>query len=384
MNGLLRVLIKEFLHLRHDRQMIPVLLVGPIIQFLALGYAANLDVTEIPLVLVDQDRTADSRDLVERFTGSGYFRLVGSEESVRSIDPYLVEGRAQVALVIRAGYGEAVGAGRAPEVQVIADGSDSNSAILGLGYASRIIGAASAARIREELERLGRGAASGRLAGRFSAGRIDLVPRVWYNPDLKSRWFFVPAILAMTLMLTTLILPSMAVVREKEIGTLEQIIVTPIRPWQLILGKLLPFGVIGVVNLLAVASLVILQFGVPLRGHMATLVLLTLPFLMTTLGLGLLVSTLVGNQQQAMMTSIFLVMVPMIYLSGLIFPIQNMPRPIQAVTYAIPLRYYNNIIRGVFLKGSGLSVLYPEMLILLAFGLGALALASLRFQKRLD
>jgi ABC-2 type transport system permease protein len=364
--------------------MIPVLLVGPLIQLLALGYAANLDVTEIPLVLVDQDRTADSRDLVERFTGSGYFRLVGSEESVRSIDPYLVEGRAQVALVIRAGYGEAVGAGGAPEVQVIADGSDSNSAILGLGYASRIISAANAARIREELERLGREAAAGRRPGHFSAGRIDLVPRVWYNPDLKSRWFFVPAILAMTLMLTTLILPSMAVVREKEIGTLEQIIVTPIRPWQLILGKLLPFGVIGVVNLLAVASLVNLQFGVPLRGHLATLVLLTLPFLMTTLGLGLLVSTLVGNQQQAMMTSIFLVMVPMIYLSGLIFPIQNMPRAIQAVTYAIPLRYYNNIIRGVFLKGSGLSVLYPEMLILLAFGLAALALASLRFQKRLD
>ena len=218
----------------------------------------------------------------------------------------------------------------------------------------------------------------------LAPGRIDLVPRVWYNPDLKSRWFFVPAILAMTLMLVTMILPSMAVVREKEIGTLEQIIVTPIRPWQLIMGKLVPFGIIGVINLLAVTSLVILLFGVPLRGHLMTLLLLTLPFLMTTLGLGLLVSTLVGNQQQAMMTSIFLVMVPMIYLSGLIFPIDNMPRPIQIVTYAIPLRYYNNVIRGVFLKGSGFSVLWPEMLILLAFGLSALVLASLRFRKRLD
>jgi ABC-2 type transport system permease protein len=185
-------------------------------------------------------------------------------------------------------------------------------------------------------------------------------------------------------MLVTMILPSMAVVREKEIGTLEQIIVTPIRPWQLIMGKLVPFGIIGVINLLAVTSLVILLFGVPLRGHLAVLILLTLPFLMTTLGLGLLVSTLVGNQQQAMMTSIFLVMVPMIYLSGLIFPIDNMPRPIQVVTYAIPLRYYNNVIRGVFLKGSGFSVLWPEMLILLAFGLSALVLASLRFRKRLD
>jgi ABC-2 type transport system permease protein len=384
MNGLLRVILKEFLHLRRDRQMIPVLLVGPIIQLLALGYAANMDVTDIPMVLVDQDRTAASRELVERFTGSGYFRLAGSEETVRNIDSYLVEGRAQVALVISAGYGDAVGAHRAPKVQVIADGSDSNSAILGLGYASRIVSAASAERIRKELERLGREAASGGRAGTPSPGRIDLVPRVWYNPDLKSRWFFVPAILAMTLMLTTLILPSMAVVREKEIGTLEQIIVTPIRPWQLIVGKLFPFWVIGVVNLLAVTSVVILLFGVPLRGHLAVLLVLTLPFLMTTLGLGLLVSTLVGNQQQAMMSSIFLVMVPMIYLSGLIFPIENMPRPMQAVTYAIPLRYYNNVIRGVFLKGSGFSVLWPEMLILLAFGLSALALASLRFRKRLD
>jgi len=288
---------------------------------------------------------------------------------VGEIEPWLVEGRAQLALVIPAGYGEDAAAGRSPAVQVIADGSDSNSAILGLGYATRIIAGTAAERL---------------LPGMGKAGRIELVPRVWYNPDLKSRWFFVPAILAMTLMLVTMILPSMAVVREKEIGTLEQIIVTPIRPWQLIVGKLIPFGIIGVVNLLAVTSLVVFLFGVPLRGHLITLLLLSLPFLMTTLGLGLLVSTLVGNQQQAMMTSIFLVMVPMIYLSGLIFPIENMPPPIQVVTRIIPLRYYNNVIRGVFLKGSGFSALWPEMLILVAFGLSALLLASLRFRKRLD
>ncbi len=384
MNGLLRVIWKEFLHLRRDRQMIPVLLVGPIVQLLALGYAANMDVTDIPMVLVDQDRTASSRELVDRFTGSGYFRLAGSEDSVRSIDPYLVEGRAQVALVIASGYGDAVGQGREPDVQVIADGSDSNSAILGLGYASRIVSAESASRIRGVLERTRLEAARRGGTGLPSPGRIEMAPRTWYNPDLKSRWFFVPAILAMTLMLTTLILPSMAVVREKEIGTLEQIIVTPIRPWQLIVGKLFPFAVIGVVNLLAVTSLVVFLFGVPLRGHLIVLLLLTLPFLMTTLGLGLLVSTLVANQQQAMMSSIFLVMIPMIYLSGLIFPIENMPRAIQAVTYAIPLRYYNDVIRGVFLKGSGFNVLWPEMLTLVASGLAALALASLRFQKRLD
>jgi len=181
-----------------------------------------------------------------------------------------------------------------------------------------------------------------------------------------------------------MILPSMAVVREKEIGTLEQIIVTPIRPWELMLGKLLPFALLGMLNLGLVTLLVVYLFGVPLRGDFGSLVALTLPFLMTTLGLGLLVSTLVRTQQQAMLTSMFFLMVPMIYLSGLIFPIENMPTPIRAVTYAIPLRYYSIIIRGVFLKGVGLETLWPEMSILCAFGATALLLASLRFRKRLD
>jgi ABC-2 type transport system permease protein len=384
MNGLLRVILKEFLQLARDRQMIPVLLVGPMVQLLALGYAANMDVTDIPLLLVDQDRTSASRHLVESFTGSRYFRLVGAEDSVNQVEPWLVEGRADVALVIPGGFGEDQAAGRPPAIQVIADGSDANSAVQGLGYASRIISGTEAGRLRTEGSRRAVGTAPPGAPASPLPGRIDLVPRVWYNPDLKSRWFFVPAILAMTLMLVTMILPSMAVVREKEIGTLEQIIVTPIRSWQLILGKLVPFGIIGVIDLLLVTSLVVFLFGVPLRGHVTVLLLLTLPFLMTTLGLGLLVSTLVSNQQQAMMTSIFLVMVPMIYLSGLIFPIENMPRPIQIVTTVIPLRYYNHVIRGVFLKGSGLGVLWPEMLFLLAFGLGALLLASLRFRKRLD
>jgi ABC-2 type transport system permease protein len=364
---------KEFLHLRHDRKMIPVLFVGPVLQLLALGFAANSDVRDIPFLLLDQDRSAASRNLVDRFTGSGYFDLVGSVEGGEEIEPWLVDGRAQVALVIADGYGRAAASGRRASVQVIADGSDAASAVVGLGYASRIMAGENA-----EL--------AARALGRSpsSLRRVELVPRVWYNPDLRSRWFYVPAILAMVLMLTTMIVPSMAVVREREIGTLEQLIVTPVRPWQLILGKLVPFAIIGFLDMLLVTALVVHLFGVPLRGSIFMLAALTLPFLMTTLGLGLLASTLVVNQQQAMMTSIFLIMVPMIYLSGLIFPIENMPRPIQVATYAIPLRYYNNIIRGIFLKGSGLGVLWPDALALLAFGAGALTLASFRFQKRLD
>ena len=386
MNRLGRIVVKEFLQLRRDRRMIPSLIFGPLFQLLALGYAANSDVSDIPMLLVDQDRSAASRALVERFTSSSYFQVVGSEESLDAADPWLIKGDAQVVLVIGAGYSEAVAAGGEARVQLLVDGTDSNSAVLGLGYASRIV----STEILDRARRSSRAstaaiaATGGATARRAPPGQIELAPRVWYNPDLKSRWFYVPAILALTLMLTTMILPSMAVVREKEIGTLEQIIVTPIRPWELILGKLLPFALIGVIDLILVTFLVVHLFEVPLRGDFASLLVLTLPFLMTTLGLGLLVSTLVRNQQQAMMTSMFFLMVPMIYLSGLIFPIENMPSVIRGVTYAIPLRYYSVIIRGVFLKGAGLETLWPEMLILTAFGSTALLLASLRFRKRLD
>jgi ABC-2 type transport system permease protein len=290
-----------------------------------------------------------------------------------------VDGRAQVALVIPGGYGEDVAAGptgHPPRVQVLADGTDANSAVVGLGYASRILGDVGAELASQP------GTAASAAAG--AAAGIELVPRVWYNPDLRSRWFYVPAVLAMVLLLVVMILPSMAVVREKEIGTLEQIIVTPLAPWQLIIGKLAPFVAIGLIDLLLATGVARWLFGVPLRGSLTLLVLLTLLYLLNTLGLGLLVSTLVNTQQQAMMFSAFVIMVPMIYLSGLIFPIENMPHAIQIVTYAVPVRYYANIIRGIFLRGSGLAVLWPDALALLGIGTLLLTLASRRFRKSLD
>lgn len=380
MYGLLRVIVKELFQLRHDRRMIPVLIAGPLIQMLALGYAANTDVNRVPTLLVDQDRTPASRALVDRFTGSGYFSLVGGVDTAGEVEPWLVDGRAQVALVIPGGYGQDVAAGRAPRVQVLADGTDANSAVVGLGYASKILGDVGA----ELARRPGTSAPAPAARAAAAGGGVELVPRVWYNPDLKSRWFYVPAVLAMVLMLVVMMMPSMAVVREKEIGTLEQIIVTPLAPWQLIVGKLAPFVVIGLVDLLLVTGVARWLFGVPLRGSLLLLVLLTLLYLLNTLGLGLLVSTLVNTQQQAMMFSAFVVMVPMIYLSGLIFPVENMPRAIQFVTYAVPVRYYANVIRGIFLRGSGLAVLWPDSLALLGIGLFLLALAALRFRKSLD
>ena len=370
---LFRVLLKELLQLRRDRRMIGMMIVGPLVQVVVLGFAANLDVNDIPLLIVDRDRSAQSRDLVDRFAGSGYFLVAGAEDSVEAIDPWLVSGRAQVALVVGENFGADLAAGRHPRVQVIADGTDSNSAVVGLGYASRIVSNLGAELVQARLEAI-----------RARPGAIALVPRVWFNPDLKSRWFFVPAIVAMTLMLLTMITPSMAVVREKEIGTLEQISVTPVRPWQLIVGKLLPFFVIGVIDLFLATAAALLIFHVPLRGSMGTLFLLTLPFLLNTLGLGLLASTLVNTQQQAMLASTFLLMLPQIYLSGLIFPIENMPHLIQLGTYGIPLRYYAIITRGVFLQGAGISALWPQAAALTVYGVGMLALASLRFRKSLD
>jgi ABC-2 type transport system permease protein len=359
--------------------MIPVLVIGPLFQLLALGYAANLDVTDVPLLLVDQDRSAPSRELAKRFVSSGYFRLVGQVATAAEVEPWLVAGRAQVALVVAPGYGAAALGGERPRVQVIVDGTDANSALVGLGYAGRILGAAGARLVAANWARQPALAARAR-----AAGRVELRPRVLYNPDLKSRWFYVPAVLAMVLMLVTLILPSMAVVREKELGTLEQIAATPLRPWQLVVGKLLPFMIVGLLDTLLIAGLIRVVFDVPLRGSLLVLLGLTALFLLSTLGLGLLVSTAVRTQQQAMMLAIFAAMVPMIYLSGLLFPIENMPRPLQWVTYVIPVRYYANVIRGVFLKGSGLDVLWPEALALLGFGTAVLALASGRFRKNLD
>ncbi len=377
MHVLWRVIVKELLQIRRDRRMIPVIFVAPVVMITVFGFAVNTDVTKVPLVLVDQDRSTASRELVSRFLRSGYFELVASEERAEAVDRWLVNARAQLGLVIAPGFGSALASGRRAALQVIADGSDASSASVALGYTAALVqgfGAEiQAARLRSPGEATARG-----------PGQVELVPRVLYNPDLKSRWFYVPAVLAMVLMVMTMLLSAMGVVREKEIGTMEQLIVTPIRPWQLLVGKLAPFALIGIVQVFLVTAVVVLGFGVPLRGSFLLLLGLTLLFLLMTLGLGLLVSTLVQNQQQAMMAATFMGMIPMVYLSGLIFPIENMPPLIQLVTYAIPLRYYAEIIRGVFLRGSGLGVLWPEAVTLLCMGAAIMTVASLRFRKRLD
>jgi ABC-2 type transport system permease protein len=367
-----QVIVKEFLQIRRDLRMIPVIFVAPVVQIVVFGFAVNTDVTNVPMVLVDEDKSATSRDLVSRYVESGYFEVVASEERAEAAERWLAVGTAQMALVVPTGFGADVVSGRTAALQIIVDGSDAASANIALGYATSVA-QAYGARIQTT-----------RVRPRSGTAEVRLEPRVFYNPDLRSRWYYVPAVLAMILLVMTLLLSAMGVVREKEIGTMEQLIVTPIRPWQLLVGKLAPFAIIGVIQVFLVTAVTIFGFEVPLRGSFLVLLGLSCLFLLSTLGLGLLVSTIVQNQQQAMMGSALALMMPMILLSGLIFPIENMPRVIQLVTYLIPLRYYAEIIRGVFLRGSGLEVLWPQAVTLLGMGLAILTVASLRFRKRLD
>jgi ABC-2 type transport system permease protein len=370
-----RVIVKEFLQLRQDRRMIPVTFLAPIVQIVLFGFAVNTEVRDVPTVLVDLDRTQASRDLASRFFESGYFELVGSVDSAQDVEPWFIDGRAAAALVIDTGHGRDLVRGRSSKLQLLVDGSDATPATVALGYAKALVAGRSVELLRQE--------GNSPLAG-GRVGQAEVRPRVFYNPDLKSRWFYVPAILALILMVMTMLLSAMGIVREKEIGTMEQIIVTPIRSWQLIVGKLLPFAMIGMIQVFLITGVAVLGFRIPLRGSFLLLLVLTAVFLLNTLGLGLLVSTIVRTQQQAMMATAFTLIMPMLYLSGLIFPIENMPHAIQLITYAVPVRYYAVIIRGIFLKGVGISVLWPQALTMLLMGLGILALAAQRFKKRLD
>lgn len=367
---------KEFAQMRRDRRMVFILLAAPVFQLLLFGYAANLDVRDIPLAVCDLDRSPAGRDILSAFVHSGYFDLTARAERLDDIDALIDDGRAALTLVIPRGFAADIGAGRPGALQLIVDGTDSRSGLIGLSYAAMIAGRAGQRLQVAALERR-------RPAGAFDPAAVDPAVRVWYNPELRSRLFMVPGVLAMILLMMTMLLTSMAVVREKEAGTLEQLIVTPIRSWQLILGKLLPFVLVGLADVTLILAVAAFWFRVPLRGSVALLYGLSLVFMLSTLGLGLLISTVSRNQQQAMLTSAF-AMMPMFLLSGFAFPVENMPRVIQAVTFAVPLRYYMVVIRGIFLKGVGLPALWDEALAMFGLGAALLALSVARFKKTID
>ena len=374
----LRFLVwKEFLELRKDPKLFGVVIVAPILQLTLLGYAATTDVRDVPVVVADGDRSSSSRELIARFDGSPNFTVLDVVSTVNDVEPYLERGRAWLALSIPAGYGVQVARRIPVTLQVIADGSDSNSTTVALGYATSLIGGYA----QELVEaRVAAAPPAEETVGR--AGSIEPRIRIWFNPQLESRHFMIPGVLALVLLVVTANLASMAIVREKELGTLEQLNVTPLRRWELIAGKLLPYGAIAMVDVLLVVAVAVFWFEVPLRGSFALLLAMSLLYVMCTLALGLFISTISETQQQAMMTATFFFLTPMIYLSGFIFPIENMPQVIQAVTYLIPLRYFLVIVRGIFLKGIGLDLLWPQAAALAAWGSIVLLLAVSRSRKR--
>ena len=370
MRRVLYLVRKEFLELRQEPRLFGIVILAPLLQLTMLGYAATTDVRDVPMVVVDQDRSVPSRELVARFEASANFVVIDTVSSVGDIDAYLDGGRAWMALAISSDYGERVRAGQRATVQVVADGTDANSTNVALGYAGALIAA-----YAREL------AAAGGRGGPTPLVRADI--RVWYNAQLESRVFMIPGILALVLLVVCATLSSMAIVREKELGTLEQLNVTPLARWELIVGKLVPYAIIGMLDVFLVVAVAVGWFEVPLRGSFGLLLVMCVVYLLSALGLGLFVSTISHTQQQAMMTTSFFFLLPMVFLSGFIFPIENMPEAIQPITYLIPLRYFLVILRGIFLKGVGLEVLWPDALALLAWGLAILTLATLRSTKRL-
>lgn len=369
MRRLLHLMRKELLELKADPRLFGIIIVAPILQLGVLGYAATTDVKNVPIVIVDADRSTESRALVDRFEASSNFLIAGVLGSTRDIDPWLERGDAWLALSIPPDYGINVRSGRPVQLQLVADGSDSNSTNAALAYARALV-----AGYGQEL-----------MAARLPDLRplVNAEIRVWFNPELESRDFMIPGIIALLLLVVTTNLSAMAIVREREVGTLEQLNVTPIARWELIVGKLLPYALIGMIDVVLVLLVALYWFEVPMRGSLPLLFVMSAVYLLSTLGLGLFVSTISNTQQQAMMTTTFFFMLPMIYLSGFIFPIDNMPSWIQPITYFIPLRYFLVILRGLFLKGVGLETFWPQALALLVWGMAIITLATLRSSKRL-
>ncbi len=362
---------KEFLQLFRDRRNRVLLFVAPVIQLLVFGYVVNYDIRHIRLALIDESKTADSRALVDKLSAGGVFNVTARPASDRNLEEMLLSGSLDMALKIPPDFAAKIQSGQTASVQVLVDGTMSNMAAMRLAYARAVIDLYNRKTLTE------------RYPQQSPFGQIDVRVRTWYNPNLDSQYFFVPGIVSFLVMLTSLLLTSIAIIREKEKGTMEQLIVTPIKPYELILGKTIPYTLLSLLQMTVVVLFAIFWFEIPLLGNVPFLFFTTLLFLLSTLGIGLFISTIAGTQQQAMMTTFF-VLLPFLLLSGFIFPIANMPPLVQWMTYLNPLRFFLIIIRGIFLKGVGLSVLWPQVLALAILGAAVFGASIARFKKRLD
>jgi ABC-2 type transport system permease protein len=376
MNRILPIIRKEFIHILRDRRALMIAFLTPVIQMVILGYAATTDVRNVPLAVLDQDRTRQSRALIDAFVQSGQFTVYRYVMSERDLAAQIDSGQARAGLIIPPDYGRTVTAGRDVGVVFVLDGSDPSVASNALSSA-RLIGASLATRVREEtLARRG-------VTTVTMPGAPQVRERVWYNPDMDSAVFMVPGLIGLVLQFQATLLTASAVVRERERGTIEQLIVTPIRPYELMLGKILPYAVIELLVVGEVLLVGTLWFGVPIRGSLILLVAIACLFLVSTLALGLLISTIAHTQFEAFQLS-FLTLLPSVFISGFIYPIDAMPAALQLISKIIPLTYFLVVVRGIIIKGVGIEALLPQIAALTIFGAALLTIASLRFRKRLD
>jgi ABC-2 type transport system permease protein len=371
-----QMLIKEFIQVLRDKRTRFILIGPPIIQMMVFGYAANYEIRHVPAVVLDLDQSQESRELVSRFTSSPYFDVQRQLTNSRQLGDLIERGDATVGLEIDAGFAQQLRKGETATLQVIVDATNSNTALIASGYITQIALDFAREYQRDRIYRI-----APQLLEVMPS--VELEPRPWYNPDLKSRWFFVPGIIGSLTVVLVVTLTAFAVVREREIGTLEQIMVTPIRPAEFILGKTLPFFLIGLFDVTLIAVVGSLWFQVPFRGNVAVLALGAVLFLLCMLGVGLLISTISATQQQAMVTAFFFIM-PTITFSGFGFPISTMPHWMQIFSYLIPLRYFLVVIRGTYLKSAGMDILWPQMAAMAGLGVALLTTAILRFHKALD
>jgi ABC-2 type transport system permease protein len=371
-----QMLIKEFIQVFRDPRTHFLLFGPPIIQMVVFGYAATLEIQHVPMAIVDYENSQVSRDFVSRFTGSRYFDVRERTLDRDKVKTMIDHGDLVLAVQINAGFSERLRKGQTAQVQAIVDASNSNTALVSLGYVNLV-----ASRFAQDYQ--------AEMANRTSPQMLQQIPSIslerqpWFNPDLRSQWFFVPGVMGNLMTVIIVLLTAFAVVREREIGTLEQIMVTPIRPIEFILGKTLPFFLIGLGEVALVMAVGLLWFRVPFNGNPLVMLLGTSFFLLSTLALGLLISTICTTQQQAFATNFFVVN-PLFTLSGFSFPIASMPRVLQWFSYVNPLRYYLVLIRACFLKGVGFSVLWPDLLALAGLGTLLLTASILRFRKSLD
>lgn len=371
-----QMLIKEFIQVFRDKRTRFVLFGPPIIQMLVFGYAATFEVYHVPTSILDLDHSQESRELVSRFSSSPYFDVQYQLTGHRQVGDLIDQGKATIGLEINAGFAQSLRKGQPVPVQVIVDATNSNTALIASGYVTQITSAFAQDYQRDRIYRI-----SPHMVERIPS--VELEQRPWYNPDLRSRWFFVPGIIGSLTLVLVVTLTAFAVVREREIGTLEQIMVTPIRPAEFILGKTLPFFLIGLFDVSLIGTVGTLWFQVPFRGQISVLFAGAILFLLCMLGVGLLISTVSSTQQQAMVTAFFFIM-PAVTFSGFGFPISTMPQWLQYLTYLSPLRYFLVVLRGTYLKGVGMDILWPQMLAMAALGIGLLSIAVLRFHKALD